>query len=132
MPLLKKTGLDVHNVASYRPVSNLPHLSKVLERIINCQLVSHPKEFRLLPEVQSVYRRGHSTETAVLKVFSDLVDVISNRKFALLSLLDLSAAFDTVDHKTSCCVVLKCHSAFVVRCSNAYARTLKEVASLSY
>ena len=98
MPLLKKTGLDVHNVASYRPVSNLPHLSKMLERIINCQLVSHLEEFRLLSEVQSVYRRGHSTETAVLKVFSNLVDAISNEKFALRSLLDLSAAFDTVDH----------------------------------
>ena len=88
----------MHNVASYRPVSNLPHMSKILERIINCQLVSHLEELQLLPEVQSAYCRGHSTETAVLKVFSDLIDAISNGKFALLSLLDLSAAFDTVDH----------------------------------
>ena len=88
----------MHNVASYRPVSNLPHLSKILERIINCLLVSHLEGFRLLPKVQSAYRRGHSTETAVLKDFSDLVDAISNGKFALLSLLDLSAAFDMVDH----------------------------------
>ena len=70
----------------------------VSENIINCQLVSHLEEFTLLPEVQSAYSRRHSTETAVLKVFSDLVDAISNGKFALLSLLDLSAAFDTVDH----------------------------------
>ena len=90
--------------ASYSPFSNLPHLSKILERIINCQLVSHLEEFRLLPEVQSAYRRGHSTETAILKVFSDLVDAISNGKFALLSLLDLSAALDMVNHN----ILLRC------------------------
>ena len=48
--------------------------------------------------MQSAYRRGHSTETAVLRVHSDLVDAIDKGDFALLTLLDLSAAFDTVDH----------------------------------
>ena len=56
------------------------------------------EELKLLPDFQSAYRRGHSTETAVLKVYSDLIDAISNGKFALLSLLDLTAAFATVDH----------------------------------
>ena len=56
--------VDVQNVASYRPISNLPHLSKILQRIINCQLVSHLEEFRLLPEVQSAYRRGHYRESS--------------------------------------------------------------------
>ena len=52
---------------------------------------------KLLPKLQSAYRRGHSTATAVFKVFSD-IDAIDKGHLALLSLLDLSAAFDTVDH----------------------------------
>ena len=47
---------------------------------------------------KSAYRPGHSTETAVLKSFSDIIDAIDKGQLALLSLLDLSAAFDTVDH----------------------------------
>ena len=91
-------GLDDSIVSSYRPVSNLPHLSKILERIVHRQVISHLEELKLLPDFQSAYIRGHSTETAVLKVYSDLIDAISNGKFALLSLLDLNAAFDTIDH----------------------------------
>ena len=52
----------------------------------------------LVSDAQSAYRRYHSTETAVFKVFSDIINAISNGKIALLSLLDLTAAFDTVDH----------------------------------
>ena len=97
-PLLKKAGLDDSIVSSYRPDSNLSHLSKILERMVHRQVISHLEEFKLLPDFQSAYRRGHSTETAVLKVYSDLIDAISNGKFVLLSLLDLTVAFDTVDH----------------------------------
>ena len=86
------------NVSSYRPVSNLPHPSKLLERIANRQLITHLEQHKLLPDIQSTYRRGHSTETADLKVYSDIIDAISNGKFALLSLLDFTAALDTVDH----------------------------------
>ena len=75
-PLLKKAGLDDSIVSSYRPVSNLPHLSNILERIVHHQVISHVEEFKLLPDFQSAYRCGHSTETAVLKVFSDLIDAI--------------------------------------------------------
>ena len=96
--LLKKAGLDDSIVSSYRPVSNLPHLSKILERIVHHQVISHLEEFKLVPDFQSASRHGHSTEMAVLKVYSDLIDAISNGKFALLSLLDLTAPFDTVDH----------------------------------
>ena len=94
----QKAGLDDSCVSSYRPISNLPHVSKILERIVNSQLIRHLEEHRLRPEVQSAYRRDHSTETAVLKVYADLIDSISNGKLALLCLLDLTAAFDTVDH----------------------------------
>ena len=90
--------MDDSKLSSYRSVSNLPHLSKILESIVYRQLIGHLEEFKLLPDVQSAYRHGHSIETAVLKVYSDLIDAISNGKLALLSLLDLTAAFDTVDH----------------------------------
>ena len=96
-PHLKKAGIDDSNTSSYRPVSNLPHLSKILQRTVHHQLISHLEKLKLLLDVQSAYRRGHSTEMVVLKMYSDLIDAISNGKLALLSLLDLTAAFDMVD-----------------------------------
>ena len=99
LPHLKKAGLDEMVPSNYRPVANLPFLSKVLERIANHQLKAYLQIHNLQPGYQSAYRKMHSTETAVLKVFSDLVDAIEKGEFALLILLDLSAAFDTVDHE---------------------------------
>ena len=49
--------------------------------------------------IQLAYRRGHSAKTAVLKVFSNIVDAIDKGNLALLALLNLSAAFDTVEHR---------------------------------
>ena len=98
-PSLKKVGLDDSIPANYRLVSNLPFLSKVLERIVHRQTTAYLLQHQLLPEFQSAFRRGHSTETAVLKVFSDIIDSLEKGNFALLCLLDLSAAFDTVDHE---------------------------------
>ena len=95
--LLKKAGLDVSLPTNYRPISNLSFLSKLLERVIYKQTTDYLIEHKLFPEFQSAYRRDHSTETAVLKVFSDIIDAIEEGQLALLSLLDLSAAFDTVD-----------------------------------
>ena len=69
-PPLKKAGLDDSNVSSYRPVSNLPHVSKILEEIVNRQLITHLDLNKLLPVVQSADSGGDSTETAVLKVYS--------------------------------------------------------------
>ena len=97
-PLLKKVSLDETIPSNYRPVANLPFLSKLMERVVLRQLINYLQSNSLLPEMQSAYRRGHSTETAVLRVHSDLVDAIEKGDFALLTLLDLSAAFDTVDH----------------------------------
>ena len=97
-PLIKKSGLDDAIPSSYRPVSNLPFLSKVLERVIHRQNIAYLDKNNLLPDIQSAYRRGHSTETALLKVFSDLIDAMDSGRLVLLSLLDLSATFDTLDH----------------------------------
>jgi len=85
-------------VRSYRPISNLSVLSKLLERLVTRQLLAHLNSNGLLPRFQSAYRAYHSTETAVLKVFTDILFAVDAGDLSALVLLDLSAAFDTVDH----------------------------------
>ena len=64
----------------------------------NTQLIAHLTAFELLPELQLAYRTQHSTETAVLKVLGEILHAIDGGDLVALTLLDLSAAFDTVDH----------------------------------
>ena len=94
-PLLKKGGLDETSPMNHRPVANLLFLSKVMKHIFHKQMTAHLVMNDMLPEFQSAYRKGYSMETAVLKVFSDIVDAIEKGQYALLSLLDLSAAFES-------------------------------------
>ena len=96
-PILKKANLDADDVKSYRPISNLTFISKVIERIVAEQIKTFLAESNLMPPLQSAYRPGHSTETATLKVLSDILDATDSQKTTLLGLLDMSAAFDTVD-----------------------------------
>src|SRR6218665_3254150 len=96
--LLKKPGLDTTDVRSHRPISNLSVLSKMLERVVSKQLVNYLNINRLFPDRQSAYRAFHSTETVLADILSDILLAIDSGNFSLLSLLDLSAAFDTVDH----------------------------------
>ena len=98
-PLLKKPSLDQNDLKNYRPVSNLPFLSKVLEKVVLDQFKEHLETNDLSEPFQSAYRAHHSTETAVLKVLNDMLVGVDSGNVVLLSLLDLSAAFDTIDHK---------------------------------
>ena len=95
-PLLKRSGLDAE-FANFRPVSNLSFVSKTTEKASVNQLL-HCKSFALLPTNQSVYGKFHSTETALLRVQSDILMSMDRQEVTLLILLDLSAAFDTIDH----------------------------------
>ena len=97
-PLLKKTDLDRENLKNYRPVSNLPFLSKILEKLVLKQLLLHLETNSLKEPFQSAYREHHSTETALVRVMNDLLNVIDQGSCSLLTLLDLSSAFDTIDH----------------------------------
>ena len=97
-PLLKKLFLDCENLKNYRPVSNLCTLAKVTEKMAMKRLYGHFDENNLREPLQSAYRPGHSTETALVKVFNDCLTMIDKKQCVLLVLLDLSAAFDTVDH----------------------------------
>ena len=97
-PILKKYDLDPDDVRNYRPISNLTFLSKDIERIVASQLTGYLQENKLFPDHQSAYRQGHSTETVFLKIVSDILDAADLGQITLLGLLDLSAAFDIVDH----------------------------------
>ena len=97
MPLLKKKSLDVEDFKNYRPVSNLPFLSKLIEKCVVKQLDSHMIVNDLYPCNQSAYRKGHSTETALVKIVDDLLSAIDRKRCTFLILLDQSAAFDTVN-----------------------------------
>ncbi len=99
-PHIKKASLDQDLLKNYRPVSNLPFLSKLIERIVADQLIEHLEKNMLFNPLQSAYHRGHSTETALLRVNSDIDMALDRGEGTLLLLFDLSAAFDTVDNTT--------------------------------
>ena len=97
-PALKKHGLDPTDMKNFRPISNLSFMSKIVERIVVRQLSQYLDANGLLPKLQSGFRRHHSTESALLRVLSDLFSSVDSGRISLLALLDVSAAFDTVDH----------------------------------
>ena len=97
-PILKKSDLDPDNLGNYRPVSNLPFLGKLIEKCAADQFVAHLEDNNLLPSSQSAYRHKRSCETATLRILDDLLTLTDNKSKVILLLLDLSAAFDTVNH----------------------------------
>jgi len=101
-PLLKKTGVDSADMSNFRPVSNLSFMSKVVERAVVSQLTEYLSANDLLPCLQSAYRKSHSTETAMLRVWSDVLMAADVQEVTLLAMLDLSAAFDCVDYTIYC------------------------------
>ena len=96
-PLLKKANLDLID-KNYRPVSNLEFLCKLMERVVTSQLIDHIERNHLMESLQLAYCQKHSTETALLKVKTDLHIAMDNKQVTCLGLLDLSAAFDTFNH----------------------------------
>ena len=96
-PLLKKPGLDLIN-KKYRPISNLPFISKLIEKCMLKQLLSHCENHDLLPDFQSAYWKHYSTETSLIKLTNDILCSMERQHMAAIAILDLSAAFDTVDH----------------------------------
>ena len=83
---------------NYRPVSNLSFLSKILEKVVASSLNSHINSSHTSNDYQSAYRKFHSTETALLKIHNDILSSMDDGRVTALTLLDLSAAFDTIDH----------------------------------
>ena len=97
-PLQKKPSLDRNILKNYRPVSNLSFISKLIEKVVAKQLNEFISHEGLLNVNQSAYKSSHSTETALLKIQNDIALSVDSGKAVALTLLDLSAAFDTIDH----------------------------------
>jgi hypothetical protein len=97
-PLLKKHSLPSENLTSYRPISNLNFPFKIIELIIHSRLTHHLSTFNALSTFQSAYRPSYSTKSPLLWIQNDLLLAIDQQKVSALVLLDLSAAFDTIDH----------------------------------
>ena len=96
-PLIKGK-LDPDIYAFYRPLYNTSFSSKILESASCDQLLTYLCSFPCFPKFQSAYRQFYSVETAMCRVYNDLVKNKCNGKCTLLAMLDLSAAFDTVHH----------------------------------
>ena len=110
-PHLKKQTLDPDLLKNYRPVSNLHFLSKIVEKVVIQRLEVHITSIDLQDYVQSAYKKQHSTETALLKIHNDIVTRLDQKKCTLLASLNLSAAFDTVDHSI---VIYRLHYEYVI------------------
>jgi hypothetical protein len=95
-PILKSPTLDKNLLSSYRPVSNTPFLAKVLETAVASQLNVHLDDY--LSPYQSAFRSSHSVESALTHVSSSIFNYMDQGNDVFLILLDLSAAFDTIDH----------------------------------
>ena len=98
IPLLKKSSLSKDDMKNYRPVSNLCFLSKLVEKVVVSRIQSNLTASNASNPFQSAYKKLHSTETALLRIQNDILIAMDKGKVTALTLLDLSAAFDTIDH----------------------------------
>ena len=96
-PILKKQGLSADDPANVRPISNSLTVSKILERLFLRRLNPHLAATGSMDPYQSAYCSCRSTETAMLRVSSDLCGEMDNGQVSMLITLDISAAFDTID-----------------------------------
>ena len=76
IPLIKKPGLDREMLKKYRPVSNRSFLSKVIDKVIYIRILGHILDNNIVDSFQSVYRAGHSCETALFRVYTDIVTTV--------------------------------------------------------
>ena len=98
-PLLKEHGLDPNLMSHFRPISNLSFIGKLIERVVLARLQKHLDNNNLNNHRQFGYKKKHGTETLIIKFINDIVVGIDSKKGVVVMLIDLSAAFDTVDHR---------------------------------
>ena len=93
-------GLDRDDFANYRPILNLYSISKIIEHIVMLRIVDHVERSPSYNRFQSAYRRGYSTDTAIIRVLNDVYRAADDGSRTILLQLDLSAAFATIDRKS--------------------------------
>ena len=113
-PKIKKTSMDKEDLNNFRPITNLAFLSKVIEKSVACQTRHYLTVNNLYPKLQAAYQQFQSTETALLRVHSDILRALDDKKEVILVLLDLSAAFDTIDHQVTYTIWIHWESSTVV------------------
>ena len=96
VPLLKRG--DPANPNNYRPISKLSVLCKILEGLISNQLKEFLSKNCILNDLQSGFRKKHGTVTATMKVLNEIITAIDEKEHCAALFLDLSKAFDKVDH----------------------------------
>ena len=143
-PLIKKPNLPSNDLKNYHPVSGLSFISKLVERVVAKQLLEHIHVHNLDNPYQSAYKAGHSTETALFYIKNEVHLSLSRGETTALVLLDLSAAFDTIDHSNllSCLqnwfgvggCVLKWFTSYLTDCyqSIKIGSTLSDVCKLLF
>ncbi|XP_033121556.1 uncharacterized protein LOC117120638 [Anneissia japonica] len=97
-PILKKHQIDHTEFSNFRPITSIPFISKIFEKVVVSKLVKHLDDNGLNDQFQSAYRKFFSTETAILKVHDDIMQALDTGECILSVYLDMSAAFDTIDH----------------------------------
>ena len=95
VPKKRNTNLEM---ANFRPISQLPFVSKILEKVVARRITSHIHDHELFDPFQSAYRSEHSTESALLRIQHDIMEALDGGQCVALVMLDLSAAFDVIDH----------------------------------
>ena len=100
--------MDSAILTNYRPVANLSFISKIIEKVIAPQIHSHLINNDIVDNFQSAYKTGHSYETALVRVYNDIVTTIGRGNGAMLV---LSAAFDIIDHDNLFCILEICGNA---------------------
>jgi len=98
LDFIKTIIRPISNRNNFRPISNLMFMSKLIEKVVASQLIHCISSNGLHEILQSAYEQFHSTETALVKVFNDIVLDVDRNTTVILLLLDLSAAFDAVDN----------------------------------
>ncbi len=89
---------DRSDPGNYRPISVLPTVSKVMERIIHSQLADYLDKYSVLSNNQHGFRKHHSTETCCLAMLDKMYKAMDEGKVGGVVFLDLKKAFDTVNH----------------------------------
>ena len=132
-PLLKKSGLDTDQPSNY-PILNLNNISKLFEHLFLSRIQHHVSTCSHFNPYQSAYRRNHSTETSLLLTTDQIFNSIDHGDFTLLVSLDLSAAFDTIDHHI---LLDRLHTSFgichtILNWLSSYLENRKQFVSLGH